>query len=101
MTKQGKKKRKKVKPMRSFIVAFMFTCLIIYLFITTLTACMKINETDDKISDAKAQYEEINSKNKETKRFLQNADENDIIERIARERLGYVLPNEKVFYDTN
>lgn len=96
-----RKRRRKAKPLNSFIVAFAFTALVIYLFITSFSACVKISDTEDKISAAKTQYEELNSKNEETEKLLKNADENDIIERIARERLGYVFPDEKIYYDVN
>lgn len=100
-TKKKKKKNKKNKPMQSMILAFLFTCFVVYLAVTAIETAIKIGDTNEKIANAKSEYQQIDDKNKETSNLLKNADENDIIERIARERLGYVFPDEKVYYDTN
>lgn len=96
-----KKKKKQAKPLRSMILAFAFTCLAVYLAVTAIETGIKIKDTNEKIKLAQNQYQEIEADNKDTKNLLKNADENDIIERIARERLGYVFPDEKVYYDVN
>lgn len=99
--KKGRKKAKQAKPLRSLILAFAFTCLVFYLAITAIETAIKIGDTNDKIEEAKMQYEQIQSENENTSNLLKNADEIDIVERIARERLGYVFPDEKVYYDVN
>ena len=96
-----KKRKKQAKPLRSMILAFAFTCLAVYLVVTAIETGIRIKETNQKIEIAQNQYNEIVDANKNTKNLLKNADENDIIERIARERLGYVFPDEKVYYDVN
>ena len=100
--KKAKKKRiKQGKPLRSFLVAFAFTCLAVYLLITAIETGIRISETNDKIKIAESEYQHIVAQNKDTQNLLDNADETDIIERIARERLGYVFPDEKVYVDVN
>lgn len=99
--KKKKKKKKQGKPLRSMILAFAFTCLAVYLAVTAIETAIKIKDTNEKIQLAQTQYKQIEADNKNTKNLLENADENDIIERIARERLGYVFPDEKVYYDVN
>ena len=105
MSKKKKVKKKKSvkqgKPLRSFFVAFAFTCLAVYLLITAIETGIRIGETNDKIKIAQSEYEHIVTQNENTKNLLDNADENDIIERIARERLGYVFPDEKIYVDVN
>ena len=107
MPNQTKKKRKKkllpkkAHPLRSLLVAFAFTCLAVYLIITAIGTGIKINETNEKIKLPQSEYNKIVTENKDTQTLLKNANENDIIERIARERLGYVFPDEKVYVDVN
>lgn len=87
--------------MRSLLVAFAFTCLAVYLAVTAIETGIKINDTNEKIKLAESKYQQIVDNNKDTENLLKNADENDIIERIARDRLGYVFPDEKVYYDVD
>ena len=102
--KRKKKKRKANKqprPLRSLILSFAFTILAVYLTVTAIETIIKIKDTNEQIRRAQSQYHSIVDENKDTTNLLKNADENDIIERIARERLGYVFPDEKVYYDVN
>lgn len=105
MPKASKKNKKKnlsrPRPLKSIALGFLFTCFAFYLGITAIETAIKINETNDKINLAKSEYEKIVSDNEYTSNLLKNADEKDIIERIARERLGYVFPDEKIFQDVN
>ena len=100
-TKKVKKWNKKEIPFRSIIISFAFAMFIIYLIVVSVNTVIKINETQEKINTAQSKYEQIVNGNKDTENLLKNANENDIIERIARERLGYVFPDEKVYVDVN
>ena len=100
-TKKLKKWNKKEIPFRSIIISFAFAMFIIYLIVVSVNTVIKINETQEKINTAQSKYEQIVNANKDTENLLKNANENDIIERIARERLGYVFPDEKVYVDVN
>lgn len=100
-TKKVKKWNKKEIPFRSIIISFAFAMFIIYLIVVSVNTVIKINETQEKINTAQSKYEQIVNANKDTENLLKNANENDIIERIARERLGYVFPDEKVYVDVN
>lgn len=100
-TKKVKKWNKKEIPFRSIIISFVFAMFIIYLIVVSVNTVIKINETQEKINTAQSKYEQIVNANKDTENLLKNANENDIIERIARERLGYVFPDEKVYVDVN
>ena len=100
-TKKVKKWNKMEIPFRSIIISFAFAMFIIYLIVVSVNTVIKINETQEKINTAQSKYEQIVNANKDTENLLKNANENDIIERIARERLGYVFPDEKVYVDVN
>ena len=83
------------------ILAFLLTIVLIYLTVTAIETTFKISDTSEKIKVAQEQLTDIKTENDNTENLLINANENDIIERIARERLGYVFPDEKVYYDVN
>lgn len=83
------------------ILAFLLTIVLIYLTVTAIETTFKISDTSEKIKFAQEQLTDIKAENDNTENLLINANENDIIERIARERLGYVFPDEKVYYDVN
>ena len=99
--KVKKKRNKKDVSARSIILSFAIAMFIIYLIVVSINTIIKINDTNEKIKIAQSKYEQIVSNNKDTENLLKNANENDIIERIARERLGYVFPDEKVYVDVN
>ena len=99
--KVKKKRNKKDVSARSIIISFAIAMFIIYLIVVSINTIIKINDTNEKIKIAQSKYEQIVSNNKDTENLLKNANENDIIERIARERLGYVFPDEKVYVDVN
>ena len=99
--KKSKKRRRYKLPIRSTILAFLATILALYFIITGFETWLNINETKQKIKEAQATYEAINNENKYMEDLIKNANQNDIIERIARERLGYVFPDEKIYQDVN
>ena len=53
----------------------------------------------DRLEAAKQQLETTELKVKELQNLLENGTESDFIERIARERLGYVYSDEEVYTD--
>ncbi len=58
----------------------------------------------NKLSTSKANEAEIEEKSRkveELSNMLKKSDDPEFIEDAARERLGYVYPNEKVFYDVD
>lgn len=59
-------------------------------------------ELANKLSQSKENEAEIAEKSKrveELTNLLEKSNDPEFIEDAARDRLGYVLPNEKVFYD--
>ncbi len=94
-----KKRKRRNKPWQSFLVSFAVTCLLIYLIAAALSGCVKISALNKEIAAANNTLSQIKDGNKDTKELIDSADQNDIVERIAREKLGYVMPDEKIFHD--
>ena len=44
-------------------------------------------------------YQQQLAENERLKSVVESEDKSEYIEQVAREKLGYVMPGEKVFYD--
>ena len=78
----------------------MFFIVFALLFSLGLFAWIKIDTREQKqrLESLNAQLEALNMENEEVDYLLNEADEAQLYERLARER-GYVYANEKVYYD--
>lgn len=70
-----------------------------YFAITLIQLQIEISEKKDTLAQVQAQYNEKIAENKELEKVLEGGNEDEYIERIARDSLGYVKPGEKVYYD--
>ena len=78
----------------------MFFIVFALLFSLGLFAWIKIDTREQKqrLESLNAQLEALNLENEEVDYLLNEADEAQLYERLARER-GYVYADEKVYYD--
>lgn len=60
---------------------------------------MEIKERKDKVDELNAQYDQQVAENENLQDIIDNSDKDSYIERVAREKLGYVKPGEKVYYN--
>lgn len=76
-------------------------CAVIFVigYITSLQ--MNLAKKKDQLKDIKQQTQDQESDNKKKQDLLNSGDEKSIIERIAREELGYVAPSERIFFDVS
>ena len=83
---------------RSIILVFFV--IFILCFSIGLFAWLRIdiNEKQIKLDSLNAQYLAVKQQNEELDYLINNADEAELFEHLARER-GYAYPDEKVFYD--
>ena len=51
------------------------------------------------LQDLENQLEQQRQQNDELERVLESGSDQEIIERVARDKLGYAKPNERVFID--
>ena len=73
----------------------------IYLVVGLVVNQVAISSKQQALAAAQAQLEQQQAENEDLARILQSGDEMKIIERIARDRLGYAMPDERVFVDAN
>lgn len=95
--KNTKKKTKKRK--NSFLLTLGAFALVGYFAITLIQLQIEISERKQVLSDVQSQYSQKLEENKELAKVIEGGNEDEYIERIARDSLGYVKPGEKVYYD--
>lgn len=83
---------------RSIILVFFVIAILS--FSLGLFAWLNIDTNDKQVQldSLNAQLEQLQQQNQEMDYLINNADEAELYEHLARER-GYVYPDEKVYYD--
>lgn len=73
--------------------------LLVYMAISLLTLRDQIASVQVQESQLKAQVEEVRQKNAKLESDIANSENPELLEKIAREKIGLVLPGEKIFVD--
>ena len=89
----------KKKKTYSTILTVAFAALVCYFVIAFIGLQSDIREQKEQIADINAQADIQSADNRELNNFLNDSDLDSYVERIAREELGYVFPDERVYYD--
>lgn len=70
-----------------------------YLVVSLIINQVEITARRQELEEARQQLEDRIAQNEELSRVLESDDELELIERIARDELGYAKPNERVFVE--
>ena len=89
----------KKKKTYSTILTVAFAALVCYFVIALIGLQSDIKEQKEQIADINAQADIQSADNRELNNLLNDSDLDSYVERIAREELGYVFPDERVYYD--
>lgn len=89
----------KKKKTYSTILTVAFAALVCYFVIALISLQSDIKEQKEQIADINAQADAQSADNRELDNLLNDSDLDSYVERIAREELGYVFPDERVYYD--
>ncbi len=91
------RKTKKVSAAaKLFLVAFS-----IYAAFTIVSLQLQIRAKQNEMTELQHQIDSQRLENSEISDVLNGGDENEYVARIARERLGYVMPGQRVFVDVS
>lgn len=71
-----------------------------YIVFSLVYLSVQIKQSENTVDELHSQIAEINEQNEQTKRVLSQDDEK-FMESVARNDLGYVKPNERVFVDAS
>ena len=76
-------------------------CLLCYAVVVLVTQQVHLSESKQEYAKVKSEVVTAQQNNDEYQRLLSIKDNNEYMEHIAIERLGYAYPNEKRYYDTS
>ena len=93
-----KAKATKRTPQKSFIMTLGIILLIGSLVITFIGLRLNVNEYQGKLAEKKAEEQQVVAEKERKEAMLESDDKSSYIEQVAREN-GYVMPDEKVFYE--
>lgn len=94
---QQKKKRKKRVSAWAIRLGLALVC--VYLGVSLISVQMEIIAKRQQLENVDQQVLTQQAENEELQRTLDTDDEAAYMERLARTKLGYALPNERVFID--
>lgn len=93
-------KAKKRKPQKhSFILTLALLLAAGYFVIGFISTQLEIREKEKEAAAVRTQVEQQQAENARLQAVVDGGDESEYMERVAREKLGYVMPDEKVYYD--
>ncbi len=99
MTAKAMKAKKQRKQKHSFILSLALLLAAGYFVISFVSTRLEIRDKEKEAAAVRAQYEAQLLENERLKSVVDGGDESEYMERVAREKLGYVMPDEKVYYD--
>lgn len=84
---------------KSYFVRFLVLGVCVYLVATLTSLLSTLNESKSQLALLEEQYAAEKNTIEELRTILENDEDYAIIEKAARERLGYVYSDEQVFID--
>ena len=70
-----------------------------YLVVNMVLNQVEIRTKREQLQTVEQQLEIQQAQNEELQRILESGSDQELIERVARDKLGYAKPNERVFVD--
>lgn len=89
----------RVKNNKSYFVRFLVLGVCVYLIVTLLGLWNTLNESKATLKALEEQYAAEKNSIEELRAMLDDDSNSAIVEKAARERLGYVFSDEQVFID--
>ncbi|MDD3192388.1 MAG: septum formation initiator family protein [Oscillospiraceae bacterium] len=91
----------KKKSPKSRLLKIAVCLFVVYIVYAIVAQQLELRERKMVLETIQEQCQEQSEANKEVERLLAMSDDKDYIERIAREKLGYAYPDEKVYIDSS
>lgn len=83
----------------NLITKLLIVALALYAIISIVTINGRVTKAEEDKAELQRQVDEITQENAELQYQLDHSEDEETIEEIARNKLGLVLPGEKIFYD--
>lgn len=94
-------KRKKHLSLTDILIRLSVAVLMVYLVVSFVAGQVSIIKKKQELAEINTRIEQQQAYNTELQRMLVSDTQSDYMERIARERLGYVYPDEEVYTDVS
>ena len=86
---------------RSVILTVLFCALVCYFLATFFSLQTKVRAQEREVAQLQKTYQQQIDDNNELQRLIEEGNESEYIEKIAREQYGYAKPDERVYYDSS
>lgn len=91
----------KVKNRKNSIILAVLLCALVCYFVATLISLQSKVKAQEAVNEQlRDTYTQQIEENSELADIIENGNEADNMERIAREQYGYAMPGERVYYDS-
>ncbi len=85
---------------KNVILRIVIVVLLCYTLSSFIAARQRLRETELAVQSARQELTELEQENARLKKQIAGLDDEDELRRLAWQRLGMVMPDEKVFYFT-
>lgn len=85
----------------SIFTTLVIAVLMVYALISLFVVHRQTRQLQDRAATLQQQVSEMTQANAELQYKIDHSEDDDMIESVAREKLGLVKPGEKIFYDTS
>ena len=85
----------------SIFTTLVIAVLMLYAVISLVMVHRQTRQLQDRAATLQQQVSEMTQSNAEPQYQIDHREDDDMIESVAREKLGLVKPGEKIFYDTS
>lgn len=96
-TRQGEKKNK--GSLKGWLIKIPVVLAAVYLLGLFVSGQIQVNAKQRELAALETALEQQTQTNAELERMMESGDQDAYIERIAREKLGYARPDERIFVD--
>ena len=85
----------------SIFTKLVIAALKVYAVLSLVMVHRQTRQLQDRAATLQQQVSEMTQSNAELQYQIDHSEDDDMIESVAREKLGLVKPGEKIFYDTS
>ena len=93
----AKKVNKKTFDFKHRLLSVVIYGVFVFIFLQTMLVVSDIADKKSQISDVQQEVTQQRVENSELKRMIESGNSDEYIARIAREKYGLVMPDERVF----
>ncbi len=86
---------------KSVLLRLLIVAFCVYMFISLGGLVQELSQSKNTLATVKTEIKETELRLEEKLNLLSTSTEQELIEKAARERLGYVYPNEQIFVDVS